>query len=90
MKRKQEKKKSEMFDGLKQSLSQALAYERGEKVSVRVSQLPPPPKPLTAKQIRAIRQSFHVSQAVFARLINVSLNAVESWEQGVRPPAKPR
>src|SRR5450631_972850 len=86
MKRKQEKKKSEMFDGLKQSLSQALAYERGEKVSVRVSQLPPPPKPLTAKQIRAIRQSFHVSQAVFARLINVSLNAVESWEQGVRRP----
>jgi DNA-binding transcriptional regulator YiaG len=86
MKRKQEKKKSEMFDGLKQSLSEALAYERGEKVSVRVSQLPPPPKPLTAKQIRAIRQSFHVSQAVFARLINVSLNAVESWEQGVRRP----
>jgi len=30
MKRKQEKKKSEVFDGLKQSLSEALAYERGE------------------------------------------------------------
>ncbi len=75
-----------MFDGLKQSLSEALAYERGEKVSVRVSQLPPPPKPLRAKQIRAIRQSSHVSQAVFARLINVSLNTVESWEQGVRRP----
>jgi putative transcriptional regulator len=86
MKRKQGKKNSAMFDDLKQSLSEALAYEQGEKVSLRVSELPPPPKPLTAKQIRAIRQSFNVSQAIFARLINVSLNAVESWEQGVRRP----
>jgi DNA-binding transcriptional regulator YiaG len=34
----------------------------------------------------AIRQSFNVSQAAFARIINVSVNAVESWEQGVRRP----
>jgi DNA-binding transcriptional regulator YiaG len=27
-----------------------------------------------------------VSQAGFARIINVSVNAVESWEQGVRRP----
>ena len=86
MKRNQGKKNSAMFNDLEQSLSEALSYERGEKLSVRVSELPRPPKPLTAKQIRAIRQSFNVSQAVFARLINVSLNAVESWEQGVRHP----
>src|SRR5580704_16881128 len=86
MKRKRDKKTSAMFDGLKQSLSEALSYERGEKTALRVSELPPLPKPLTAKQIRAIRQSFNVSQAVFARLINVRLNAVESWEQGVRRP----
>lgn len=86
MKRKPTKKPSPMFDDLKNSLSDALSYERGEKTSLRVSELPPPPKPLSARQIRAIRQSFNVSQAVFARLINVSLNAVESWEQGVRRP----
>ena len=79
-------KKIKLFAGLKQSLSQALAYERGEPVSVRISELPPPPKPLTPRQIRAIRQSFNASQAAFARMINVSLNAVESWEQGVRRP----
>lgn len=56
------------------------------KTGLRVSQLPPPPKPLTPGQIRAIRQSFNVSQAGFARIINVSVNAVESWEQGVRRP----
>ena len=30
--------------------------------------------------------AFNVSQAVFARIINVSPNAVESWEEGVRRP----
>jgi putative transcriptional regulator len=48
--------------------------------------VPAPPKPLRPNQIRAIRQSFNVSQAVFARIINVSPNAVQSWEQGVRSP----
>jgi putative transcriptional regulator len=57
-----------------------------KKRTLRVTDVPPPPKPLTATQIRAIRQSFKVSQAVFARIINVSPNAVESWEQGVRHP----
>lgn len=80
------KRKAGVFGELKQSLSEALAYEQGKRVAVRVSELPPPPKPLTPGQIRAIRQSFNVSQAVFARIINVSLNAVESWEQGVRRP----
>src|SRR5438034_3834758 len=80
------KKKIKMFTTLQRSLNEALAYERGKHGVLRVSELPPPPKPLSPAQIRAIRQSFNVSQAVFARLINVSLNAVESWEQGVRHP----
>jgi len=79
-------KKIKVFDELKQSLHEAITYERGNKGSLRVSELPPPPKPLSPSQIRAIRRSFQVSQAVFARIINVSPNAVESWEQGVRRP----
>jgi DNA-binding transcriptional regulator YiaG len=58
----------------------------GDDAGLRVTELPPPAKPLTPHQIRAIRKSFNVSQAVFARIINVSPNAVESWEQGVRRP----
>jgi DNA-binding transcriptional regulator YiaG len=88
MKLKGAKKKVRIFNDLKQALSEALDYEQGKKTVLRVSQLPPPPKPLTPGQIRAIRQSFNVSQAAFARIINVSLNAVESWEQGVRRPRK--
>lgn len=83
---KKAKKKIRVFEDLKQSLNDALAYERGKKSPVRVTQVPDPPKPLRPAQIRAIRRSFNVSQAVFARIINVSPNAVESWEQGVRHP----
>jgi DNA-binding transcriptional regulator YiaG len=86
MKAKGAKKKVKIFDDLKRALSDALDYEQGKKTGLRVSRLPPPPKPLTPGQIRAIRQSFNVSQAAFARIINVSVNAVESWEQGVRRP----
>lgn len=86
MKTRKARKKVRIFDDLKQALSDALDYQQGKKTTLRVSQLPPPPKALTPGQIRAIRQSFNVSQAGFARIINVSVNAVESWEQGVRRP----
>jgi len=79
-------KKVALFADLRQSLRDALAFEQGKKVGLRVAELPPPPKPLTPSQIRAIRHSFRASQAVFARIMNVSPNAVESWEQGVRRP----
>ncbi|HET6840715.1 MAG TPA: helix-turn-helix domain-containing protein [Candidatus Angelobacter sp.] len=87
MKQKKNKaKKVKVFSDLEQSLRSALAYEQGSPSALRVTELPQPPKPLRPSQIRAIRQSFNVSQAVFARIINVSPNAVESWEQGVRKP----
>ncbi|HEY6352180.1 MAG TPA: helix-turn-helix domain-containing protein [Candidatus Angelobacter sp.] len=84
--KKTKKTKVKVFEDLRQSLLDVLAYERGKKSPLRVTELPDPPKPLSAAQIRAIRRSFNVSQAVFARIINVSPNAVESWEQGIRHP----
>jgi len=86
MKRTMKKKKVRIFADLQHSLQEALEYEHGKTSRLRVTELPPPPKPLSPRQIRAIRQSFNVSQAVFARIINVSANTVESWEQGVRRP----
>jgi putative transcriptional regulator len=81
------KKKSAVFDELKSSLESALAYERGQRTAgLRVTHLPPPPRPLTARQIRRIRTSLNLSQVQFARVINVSPNAVRSWEQGLRNP----
>ncbi len=80
------RKKVRAFGDLRESLQEALSYEQGKKGILRVTELPPPPKPLSPAQIRAIRRSFNVSQSVFAQIINVSPNTVESWEQGVRRP----
>jgi putative transcriptional regulator len=79
-------KKINVFRDLKQSLDEALRFERREKVNLRVSTLPPPPKLLRPKEIRRIRRKLHASQAVFASFLCVSIKAVQSWEQGIRRP----
>src|SRR5215475_7609582 len=55
-------------------------------LDLRTVELPAPPKPLKPAEIRALRASMNASQSLFARLLNVSSNAVESWEQGIREP----
>jgi len=39
---------------------------------------------LAADDIRKIRDQIHLSQAVFAKLLNVSLSTIRQWEQGVK------
>ena len=55
-------------------------------LDLRSVEMPPRPKPLKPAEIQAIRAAMNASQALFARLLNVSSNAVESWEQGIRQP----
>ena len=55
-------------------------------LDLRKVEIPARPKPLKPAEIRGLRESLNASQALFARLLNVSSNAVESWEQGVRQP----
>ncbi len=62
------------------------ANKKSGALDLRAVELPPPPKPLKPADIRALRASMNASQALFARLLNVSSNAVESWEQGIREP----
>ena len=46
-----------------------------------------PVEPLEPIEIKRIREGTHVSQAVFARLLNTSLSAVQKWEIGQKKPA---
>ncbi len=41
---------------------------------------------ITPEEIKAIRARTRLSQAVFAKLLNVSLSSVRQWEQGKRKP----
>lgn len=81
-----QKKRTKFFGELERALKGALQYEKGERVDLRVTQLPPPPRRFGPHEIRRIRRSLNASQARFARFLNVSANTVESWEQGTRQP----
>ena len=43
-------------------------------------------EPLQPEQIKHIRETSRVSQAVFARLLNTSLSTVQKWEIGQKKP----
>lgn len=83
--------KVKVFDELRESLQDALAYETNQRrgnrdTDLRVTKLPPPPRKLRPRDIRAIRRSLNASQVLFARFLNVSPNTIRSWEQGTRRP----
>ena len=46
----------------------------------------PPVDPLQPEEIKRIREASHVSQAVFARLLNTSVSTVQKWEIGQKRP----
>jgi len=80
------KRKVRIFEQLRESLEDALAFEKGKVVDLRVAEIPRPPERMAPRQIREIRNSLHASQALFALLLNVSPKAAQSWEQGLRRP----
>jgi putative transcriptional regulator len=48
-----------------------------------------PIKPLSARQIKAIRTKEQVSQNVFANYLNVTVGLISQWERGEKHPAGP-
>ena len=46
-----------------------------------------PVRPMAPREIRAIRERERVSQAVFARYLNVSTGLISQWERGEKRPA---
>jgi putative transcriptional regulator len=47
------------------------------------------PEPLTPDEIRALREHANMSQAVFARLLNVTTGYVSQLERGAKRPTGP-
>ena len=78
--------KVNIFDDMRESLRDVAAYERGETVNLRVTRIPSRPKEISPRETRRIREALQASQTLFAAYLNVSTNAVRSWEQGTRRP----
>ncbi len=54
----------------------------GEKAS-------PTATPISGEEIRALREQAHLSQAVFARYLNLTVGYVSQLERGVKQPTGP-
>jgi len=59
------------------------------KITMRTTMLPLAPAGaiLPPRRVRSIRTRMHVSQEVFARLLNVPVVTAKSWESGRRKPS---
>lgn len=81
------KRKGSAFAKVRVSLDDAIAYHRGgRQLTVRDVELRPP-APMSAKEVRAVRTYLRVSQAAFARILNVSSRTVQAWETSARRPS---
>jgi putative transcriptional regulator len=80
------KRRVKIFNELKEALEDVRDHRLGKRTDLRVTELPAPPKKIAPAEIRRIRRSLNASQALFALYLNVSPNAVRSWEQGTRRP----
>jgi putative transcriptional regulator len=47
----------------------------------------PPMQKFTPNKIKKLRKSLKVSQAVLAKLLNISLSTVQKWERGEKHPS---
>jgi putative transcriptional regulator len=68
----------ELFDDLVESIKDAGAYLRGEKVAPIHFVDEPNPK--------EVRERLGLTQESFARLLCVSVETLQNWEQGRREP----
>jgi putative transcriptional regulator len=83
------KDRKPLYERLKTGLEEAISHSRGE-ITLRTTtlELPEAPPEIDAETLVALRGQSAMSQAVFARMLNVSPKTVQSWEQGVRQPSQ--
>ena len=78
-----------LFDRLKVGLEEGIRHARGE-LKLRATEVPTPESqtPLTSAEIRRVRRAARMSQPAFARVLNVSQQAVKDWERGESRPTQ--
>jgi putative transcriptional regulator len=75
-----------LYEHLKLALEDCLAESRGE-LTLRTVELPDEPPEIDGPTLVALRKRAAMSQAVFARMLNVSAKTMQSWERGSRRPS---
>lgn len=86
---KETSKRLSVAEQIRKGLEEGIRHARGEiTLRTTVVEVPDEPPEIDAPTLVALREQSRMSQAVFARLLNVSTRTVQSWEQGVRTPSQ--
>ncbi len=82
-------KRSKLGSEIIEGLQSYLDYRDGKKsLKATERELPGPAPRFTAKDIQKLRKDvFHLSQPLFARILNVESPTIRAWEQGTRHPS---
>ena len=80
---------SKFYRDLKAGLEEYIAHKEG-KIELRTTEIeiPEPPANYKAKDIKKIREKNRYSQSFFAKVLNVSVKTIRSWESGQRVPSR--
>ena len=79
---------SGMFESIKQGLTEAVAYERGNLPNVKVDKITVSPlREYSGDEVKAIRTGNNMTQKLFAEAMGVSAKTVEAWETGANSPS---
>ena len=83
------RKRLPVAEQIRKGLEEAIRDAKGE-ITLRTTtlELPERPPQVGAAELTKPRLTSGMSQAVFARLLNVSTKTVQSWEQGQRKPSQ--
>lgn len=76
-----------VFESMMQGLTEAVAYEKGQKTARSESITIAPLPEVSASEVKEIRQSLNMTQSTFAAVMGVSNKTVEAWEKGTNTPA---
>ena len=77
-----------LYEILKSGLEESIDWSQGtQELRLTKVAIPDPPPPYDSSRVLAIRQKLKLSQSGFAKLLNLSLKTVQSWEQGTRVPS---
>jgi putative transcriptional regulator len=74
---------------IRKGLEEAIRHAKGA-ITLKTTTIEGPDRPpdVGAAELIKLRLASGMSQALFARLLNVSIKTVQSWEQGQRKPSQ--
>jgi putative transcriptional regulator len=86
---KDKNKRLPFAERIRKGLEEGIRHAKGEiTLKTTTLELPDRPPEIGTRELTRLRLESGMSQAVFARLLNVSTKTIQSWEQGYRKPSQ--